>query len=87
MPMKLELSAPAMRGGREKRTARSAWRRGVGMLRSARACSTFCPEPRTGPSVDLHIVCLWSALGLALTGLLFALGMGGGIGQMLAMAG
>ena len=40
-----------------------------------------------GPSADFCIVCLWSALGLTLTGLLFALGLGAEIGQILAVAG
>jgi hypothetical protein len=39
------------------------------------------------PSADFCIVCLWSALGLTLTGLLFALGFGAEIGEILAMAG
>jgi hypothetical protein len=40
-----------------------------------------------GASADFCVVCLWSALGLTLTGLLFALGLGAEIGQSLAMAG
>jgi hypothetical protein len=43
--------------------------------------------PGMGVSADFHIACLWSALGLTLTGLLFALGFGAEIGQILAMAG
>jgi hypothetical protein len=34
-----------------------------------------------------RIACLWSALGLTLTGLFFALGFGAEFGQILAMAG
>jgi hypothetical protein len=45
------------------------------------------PPLGMGASADLSIVCLWSALGLTLTGLLFALGPGAEIGQILAMAG
>jgi hypothetical protein len=81
MPMRAELSVPTMRHGWERRKAESIWRHGVGMLRSAHA------ESRMGASADFHVVCLWSALGLTLTGLLFALGLGGEIGQILAMAG
>ena len=55
----------------------------------ASACAahmpTFRPEPRMEASDDFCIACLWSALGLTLTGLLFALGLGPG--QILAMAG
>lgn len=40
-----------------------------------------------GASADFCIVCLWSTLGLTLTGLLFALGLGAELGQILAMAG
>ena len=87
MPMRAESSIPAMRDGWERQTAESVWRQGVGMLRSAHAYSTFRPEPRMGASADFCIVCLWSALGLTLTGLLFALGLGAEIGQILAMAG
>ena len=36
---------------------------------------------------DLRVVCLWSALGCALTALCFALGYGVEIGQVLAVAG
>jgi hypothetical protein len=74
MRMRAESSIPAMRDG---------W----GMLRSANAYSTFRPEPLMGASADFCIACLWSALGLTLTGLLFAFGMGAEIGQILAMAG
>ena len=87
MPMRAESSIPAMRDGWERQTAESLWRQGVGMLRSAHAYSTFHPEPRIGASADFCIVCLWSALGLTLMGLLFALGAGAEIGQILAMAG
>ena len=86
MPMRAESSIPAMRDGWERQTAESVWRQGVGMLRSAHAYSTFRSEPRMG-AADFCIVCLWSALGLTLTGLLFALGLGAEIGQILAMAG
>jgi hypothetical protein len=90
MPVRAESSIPAMRDGWERQTAESVWRQGVGMLRSAHAYSTFrpeprMPEPRMGASADFCIVCLWSAMGLTLTGLLFALGLGPG--QILAMAG
>jgi hypothetical protein len=87
MPMRAEPSVPTMRHGWERRTAESIWRHSVGMLRSAHAYSTFRLEPRMGASADFHVVCLWSALGLTLTGLLFALGLGSEIGQILAMAG
>jgi hypothetical protein len=87
MPMSAESSIPAMRDGWERQTAESVWRQGVGMLRSSHAYSTFRPEPRMGASADFCIACLWSALGLTLTGLLFALGLGAEIGQILAMAG
>ncbi len=82
MPMRGELSIPAMRDGWERRTVESLWRRGVGMLRSAHARSTFRPEPR-----DFCTACLWSALGLTLTALIFSLGLGSEIGQILAVAG
>jgi hypothetical protein len=36
---------------------------------------------------DVRAVCLWSAFGLALTGLFFALGFGAEIGQALAAVG
>jgi hypothetical protein len=84
MPTRAQFSIPAMR---ERQTAGSVWRQGVGMLRSAYAYSTFRVESPTGASADLHIACLWSALGLILTGLLFARGLGAEIGQLLAMAG
>jgi hypothetical protein len=86
MPMRVESSIPAMRGGWERQTAESVWRQGVGMLRSAHPFSTFRPEPRMGASADFCIACLWSVLGLTLTGL-FALGLGVEIGQILAMTG
>jgi hypothetical protein len=41
----------------------------------------------TGASADFCIACLWSALGLTLTGMLFVLGLGAEIGQILAVAG
>jgi len=47
-------------------------------------CGTL--RSRTVP-VELRIVCLWSALGLTLSGLFFALGMGAEIGHALAAAG
>lgn len=34
-----------------------------------------------GVSADFRIACLWSALGLTLTGLFFALGLGAEYGQ------
>jgi len=45
--------------------------------------------PRLGIAVpgDLRVVCLWSTIGCALTGLWFALGYGVEIGQVLAVAG
>jgi hypothetical protein len=43
--------------------------------------------PNTIVSPDLHVVCLWSAFGLALNGLFFALGFGAEIGQALMAAG
>jgi len=39
-----------------------------------------------GESEDFRIACLWSALGLTLTALFFALGFGAEIGQILALA-
>lgn len=45
------------------------------------------PPLGMGAPADFSIVSLWSALGLTLTGLLFALGPGAEIGQILAMAG
>jgi hypothetical protein len=80
MPMRVELSVPTTRHGWERRTAESVWRHCIGMLRSAHAYST-------GASAEFHVVCMWSALGLTLTGLLFALGLGGEIAQILATAG
>lgn len=38
-------------------------------------------------SSDLRVVYLWSAFGLALTGLFFAMGFGAGIGEALMAAG
>lgn len=38
-------------------------------------------------SADLRLLCLWSAFGLILTGLFFALGFGADIGLALMMAG
>jgi hypothetical protein len=87
MPMRAELSIPAMPDGWERGTAESVWRQGSGMLRGAHACSIFRAESRIGASRDFSVACLWSALGLTLTGLLFALGLGPEIGQMLATAG
>jgi hypothetical protein len=40
-----------------------------------------------GASKNFRATCLWSALGLALTGLFFALGLGVEIGQILSIAG
>jgi hypothetical protein len=39
-----------------------------------------------GASADFRIAYLWSALGLTMTGLFFALGFGAEIGQILALA-
>jgi hypothetical protein len=36
---------------------------------------------------DVHVLCLWSAFGLAVTGLLFAMGFGAEIGLALMAAG
>jgi hypothetical protein len=36
---------------------------------------------------DVHVLCLWSAFGLALTGLFFAMGFGAEIGLALMMIG
>jgi len=36
---------------------------------------------------DVQVLCLWSAFGLALTGLFFAIGFGAEIGLALMMAG
>jgi hypothetical protein len=54
------------------------------------ACSpetygTFHPD--TTVPTDLRAVCLWSALGLAVTGLFFAMGFSAEIGQALMAAG
>jgi hypothetical protein len=87
MPMRGELSIPAMRDGLSESNGR------IGMSLRRRDASQrprlfdFRPEPRTGASADFRIACLWSAFGLALTGLLFALGLSADIGQILAMAG
>jgi hypothetical protein len=72
MPMRAELSIPAMR-------------RGLWHGSQLRCLFDFRPEP--GTSADFRVVCLWSAFGLMLTGLLLALGSGAEIGQILAMAG
>jgi hypothetical protein len=87
MPMRGELSLPAMRDGWERRTVESISRQGVGTPRSADTCSNFRAEQRMGTSADFCIACLWSVLGLTLTGLLFSLGLGSEIGQILAVAG
>jgi hypothetical protein len=87
MPMRGELSIPAIRDGRARRTVESVWRGGVGMLRSAHTHTAFRPNPPTGAFADFCTACLWSALGLTLTGLLFSLGLGSEIGRILAMAG
>jgi hypothetical protein len=87
MPVRAESSVPAMRDGWERETAASARRRGVGTHRGAHAFPTFRPEPRMEASADFCVACLWSALGLTLTALFFALGLGAEIGQILAMAG
>jgi hypothetical protein len=87
MPMRAELSVPTTFHGWERQTAESVWRHGLGMLRSPHAFSTPRLQPRMGASAEFHIVCMWSALGLTLTALLFALGLGGDVAQILAMAG
>jgi hypothetical protein len=46
---------------------------------------TFSPE--TVVPADFRVVCLWSAFGLALTGLFFGLGFGAEFGLALAAAG
>jgi hypothetical protein len=56
------------------------------MFQTATACSKAAGEERIIP-VDLEIVCLWSAFGLTLTGLFFALGFGVDIQQALMLAG
>lgn len=56
------------------------------MFQTATACSKDAGEERTIP-VNLAIVCLWSAFGLTLTGLFFALGFGVDIQQALMLAG
>ena len=76
MPMRAELSIPAIRGG---------WWEANGEIDMAPGREHT--KPRMGTSTDFHIACLWSAFGLTLTGLLFALGMGAQIGQILAIAG
>jgi hypothetical protein len=87
MPVRAEYSVPAIRDRWERQTGASVWRRDVGMHRGARAHPTFRPEPCMEVSADFCVACLWSALGLTLTGLFFALGLGAEIGQILAMAG
>jgi hypothetical protein len=84
MPTRADSSIPAMPDGWGRQTAQSVWRQGVGGLRGAYGHSTFRLERA---SADFHVACLWSALGLTLTGLLFAGGFGAQIGQILAMAG
>lgn len=37
--------------------------------------------------IDFSIVCLWTAVGLVLTALVFTLGFGAEVGQALAVAG
>jgi hypothetical protein len=76
MPMRAELSIPAMRSGLWQANGR------IDMAPERRHT-----KPRMGTSADFHIACLWSAFGLTLTGLLFALGLGAQIGQILAIAG
>jgi hypothetical protein len=39
---------------------------------------------RAAVSIDFKLVCLWTALGLVLTALVFTLGFGAEIGQVLA---
>ena len=75
MPMRAELSIPAMRDGCGRRMANSYGARARHASRRARLFD-LSPEPRMGTSADFHIACLWSAFGLTLTGLLFALGLG-----------
>lgn len=43
--------------------------------------------PRSTVAADLRVVCLWSALGLTLTALMFAAGFGAEIATALAAAG
>lgn len=38
-------------------------------------------------STEFSVLCLWSVVGLTLTGLLFAMGFGGEIAQALTVAG
>jgi hypothetical protein len=58
-------------------------------IRSASELPTACGTLRRGVTFpdDLRLVCLWSALGLTLTGLFFALGFAAEIGQAMAAAG
>jgi hypothetical protein len=74
MPMMAELSIPAVRHGLRHASQRPR-------------LFDYRPEPRMGTSADFRVACLWSAFGLTLTGLLFALGLGAEIGQILAIAG
>jgi len=47
---------------------------------------TYGPFRQSIPT-DFRVVCLWSALGLTLTALLYAMGFGPEIGQALMAAG
>jgi hypothetical protein len=55
-------------------------------VQTLRLFSRNIPE-RTVVPVELAIVCLWSALGLVVTALAFAVGFGVEVGQLLAAAG
>ena len=59
------------------------------MIRSASELPTAYETLRHGLNVpdDLRLVCLWSAFGLALSGLFFVMGFGADIAQALAAAG
>jgi hypothetical protein len=58
-------------------------------IRSASELPTAYRTLRRGVTVpdDLRLVCLWSAFGLTLTGLFFALGLAADIAQAMAAAG
>jgi hypothetical protein len=72
MPMRAELSIPAMRDG---------------LWHGSQRPRLFDFRPEPGTYADFCVACLWSAFGLMLTGLLFAVGLGAEIGQILAIAG
>jgi hypothetical protein len=77
----------AMRDGWERQTAESVGARASACFAAHMPNRPFALNRVSGASADFCIACLWSALGLTLTGLFFARGLGAEIGQILAMAG